>query len=369
MNLTYLIRKILREFKGYTSEIHTVKLTDKLGLKKDDIIKLDANENLFLDQQWIKRMIIEAAEEASVSVYTDTACTDLREAIGKFHGLKSEEIVVGSGADGIVDNITKLFLEPGAEALVLEPTYSIYKLFIRVMGAKYTPVLLNNDFSLNAEKVLRNISQKTKIIFLCSPNNPTGNQFSLDDILTIIEESGKIVVLDEAYADFGKYSLLKAVREYNNLIIVRTFSKAFGLASLRIGYAVTNEELSNLMLQVAFPYPVNIIGQHLVPKLFQHIEVIFNTIKQIKVQREILLRELQDIEGIEPYNSDANFILFRVTKEGLDCKEVHQKLLEQGIIVRDRSSLPMLDNCLRVTVPPETKRQRFVSVLKNIVEK
>jgi len=360
-----LIREVLKEFKGYTSEIHTVKLTEELGVSEERILKLDGNENLFIDQSWIKSLLKKAVEDAYVSLYTDTACSDLRETIAKFYGLKSTEVVVGGGADGVIDNIVKLFIDARSEGIVIEPTYSVYKLLIRTMGGYYKPILLDQEFNLNPEDVLSNISEETKIIFLCSPNNPTGNQFPLDNILHIIEESGRIVVIDEAYSDFGKYSILKLIRKYPNLIIVRTFSKAFGLASLRIGYALTNEELANLMLQVAFPYPVNIIGQKLIPYIFRNIDVVLDAVKKIREHRETLYQRLQEIKGIKPYMSDANFILFRIIKEGLNAKKVHRRLLDRGIIVRDRSSLPLLDNCLRVTVPPKDKMEVFLSALED----
>ncbi len=355
-----LTRALLKEFEKYTSEVHFKKITSPSGR----VLKLDGNENLFLNYKYINRIIRDSLNEIETNIYTDTLCQDLREAIGKHFHLPADYILVGNGADGVIDTIVKTFLEPGRKAVVVEPTYSIYKFFIKIMGAVYIPTLLEDDFSIISEKITATCDNETKLIFICSPNNPTGNQFPYDEVINIIKNSDSIIIVDEAYAEFGNYSLIPALRKYSNLIILKTMSKAYGLASLRAGYCLANPEIIEELLKISPPYPVNIIAQKIIPKIFTHVKLILNTVNMIQKQRSKMIKQLNNINGVKAYPSDANFILFRIKDKKLTGDIIHEKLLKKGVILRNRGSLPKLENCLRVTVCPPEESEIFIDALK-----
>jgi len=358
--ISKLTRKLLRDFEKYTGEVHFKKIISP----SSKVLKLDGNENLFLNPNYINRVIRESLREIETNIYTDTLCEDLRESIARHFNIASEYVMVGNGADGVIDTIVKTFLEPGVKALVLEPTYSIYKFFIKIMGAEYVPVLLDNGFSINSDRILKLSDEKTSLVFICSPNNPTGNQFEYNELRNLLENSNSLIILDEAYAEFGRYSLIPALRKFPNLIIIKTMSKAYGLASLRAGYCLANPEIINQLLKVAPPYPVNIIAQKIIPKLLAQTSVIMKSINKIKNQRAKLIKQLNNISGVEAYPSEANFILFRIVDKKFSGDLIHEKLLKKGIILRNRGSLPLLENCLRVTVCPPPDCDSFVNALQ-----
>ncbi|WEU39924.1 MAG: histidinol-phosphate transaminase [Candidatus Odinarchaeum yellowstonii] len=355
-----LARSLLKEFEKYTSEVHFKKITGVSGR----VLKLDGNENLFLNYKFINRIIRDSLSEIEANLYTDTLCQDLREALARHFHLPAEYVMVGNGADGVIDAIVKTFLEPGVSAVVVEPTYSIYKFFIKIMGAIYKPVLLEDNFSLVPEKIINACDEATKLIFMCSPNNPTGNQFQYEQVVSLLENSNNILVLDEAYAEFGNYSLIPALRKYSNLIILKTMSKAYGLASLRAGYCLANPEIIEELLKVSPPYPVNIVAQKIIPKILTQVNLILNAVNKIRKQRSRMFKQLNDINGVEAYPSDANFILFRIIDRKLTGNKVHESLLKKGVVVRNRGSLPKLENCLRVTVCPALEGEIFIEALK-----
>jgi histidinol-phosphate aminotransferase len=365
MRKNLMRRKTLEDFKQYTAEVHFNKI--RYDEKFKQILKLDGNENLFISPKYINTLIKSTLEEIKANLYTDTTCEDLREAIAKHFSFKMENVMVGNGADGILDTIVKTYLDHNLESIVVEPTYSIYKFFINIMGAKYKPVLLNNNFTLNTENIIKAITKKTRIIFFGSPNNPTGNQFDYYKVIEILNKSNCIIVVDEAYAEYGKYSLIPALRNYNNLIIVKTMSKAYGLASLRAGYCISNLEIIKEMLKITPPYPVNIVAQKIIPKILSKKEIILKIVNNVKKERKYLIYELAKFDNLEPYQSDSNFILFRVKDKSIDAYDLHKKLLEKGVIVRNRSTLPLLDNCLRITIGPREINDAFLKRLTDVL--
>ena len=245
----------------------------------------------------------------------------------------------------------------------------MFKFYTSINGGKFVSVLLNNDFTLNVNKILEKVkSEKLKLLFITSPNNPTGNQFLKQEIENIIQESENcVVVLDEAYADFADYSLMHLVTEFDNLIVTRSFSKVFGMAGLRVGYLVTNEKISDYFLRVKSPYNVNFIGYFMIPKILTNWNIIEEAISKIKEEREVLYNELKKINGImKAYESKANFILIKLTDE-YNALEVQEKLMSRGIIVRYRGALPLLENCLRISVGTRDMNQQVLFNLKQIL--
>ena len=281
MKIEQLISKNLKNYIKYTAGASVADLKDRLNLDDQAIIKLDANENVFIEPDWIRERIIEAIQSCTVTQYPDILYTDARIALGNYLGIKPEQILLGNGSDDVLDVIAHAFLDNTSELISAEPTFLMYEFFTKILGAKYVITLIDEDFDINAEKILANINNKTKVILLASPNNPTGNQFSTERLKTIVESTDRIIVIDEAYVDFADYHLLDWIKKYDNLIITRTFSKAWGLAGLRVGYAVSNPEMIQFLKNVQKPYTLNIIGQAIIPVVIKSIRYIDETIETI----------------------------------------------------------------------------------------
>ncbi|MFX0136775.1 MAG: pyridoxal phosphate-dependent aminotransferase, partial [Candidatus Hodarchaeota archaeon] len=242
-----------------------------------------------------------------------------------------------------------------------------YKFFTDVLGAKYSYVLLNDDFSLNVERLLSKVSNNTKLMILASPNNPTGNTFQTNKIKYLIENFDGIFILDEAYAAYSDVSLIDWIHKYNNLIITRTFSKSLGLAGLRVGIMALNKELADILRPIQIPYSLNIVAQYLVPQLLKEKEYFLKKIEEVKKEREWLFSKLTEIKELKVYPSKTNFILARVLKDGLNAKKVCEELIKGGIIIRDRSKVPLLSNCIRITVGTREINLNLLKQLKRIL--
>jgi histidinol-phosphate aminotransferase len=225
---------------------------------------------------------------------------------------------------------------------------------------------LREDFSLNVEGILESSKGNKGICFICSPNNPTGNQFELEDVRAIIESFPGLVLVDEAYVEFAKNSLTKLVKKYKNLIVTRTFSKAFGLAGVRIGYALSNSEISTAIFEYAqLPYSLNCIGLRLALKVLEMVDRFKKSIDGLKEEREKLMGRLNSIKGVRAFKSDANFILFQVMKP---YEKVFNDLFDKGVLVRKIGKVLNLEGCLRVTVGLPYMNDRFIEALTSISE-
>ena len=246
------LKKILEEsqnLSGYDLGETIESLARKLDRKPSEITKLNSNENFFLPLGFLRGLLKEVAEEVDPRLYPGEETSELRKALAKHVGASPEEIVIGTGGDQLIDLVSRMTLRYGDEALSIAPTFSIYEQCTKIQRAVYKSVPLKNDFSLDTEEILSSVTARTKLLFLCSPNNPTANQFDRQDIERLIQDFVGLVIIDEAYADFAEYSIVDLVEEFENIIVLRTFSKAFGLAGLRLGYAVTNSKLAALVLE------------------------------------------------------------------------------------------------------------------------
>jgi histidinol-phosphate aminotransferase len=227
-------------------------------------------------------------------------------------------------------------------------------------------VPLLKDFELDVERLIDTFTSETKLLYLCSPNNPTGNQFKMDDIKNLTEEFPGIVIVDEAYAEYADYSIVPFVDKHENLIVLRTFSKAFGLAGLRLGYAVTNAGLAKTLAEkTPMPFPVSTVTLSMGRKLLENFTVVEKAIKALKMERETLIKRLNGIKGTKAFDSKANFVLFNT---GKPADEVYQNLLKRGIIIKKYGKLLHLENCLRTTVGLPQMNAKLLEALKEIVE-
>jgi histidinol-phosphate aminotransferase len=325
--------------------------------------RMSLNENLLVDKSFSSAILQEAARRVDARLYPTAKGADALKAISENLGLWEDQIIVGSGSDEILDLIAKVFVGSG-EALILDPTFEMYRLYAGLVRGSCRSVMMTEDFRLNAQDVLGAITDKTKVIFLCSPNNPTGKQFSREDVLKVINESERLVVLDEAYVDFAPYSLTHEAAKYNNLLVLRTFSKAFGLAGLRIGYATGDSEIIDWLRAAEGPFSVNSIAQEACRLILENRRVYASFINKTLEERKYLMAELQTLNGIKAFESDANFVLFKVFGEKGASAEVCKRLKVANIDIRDRGDLPMLSNCMRVTVSDRDSNMKFVRELE-----
>jgi histidinol-phosphate aminotransferase len=324
--------------------------------------RMSMNENYVVDKSFSSTLLHEVASCVDMRRYPKAKGGSALKAISEDLGLWEDQVVVGNGSDELLDLVAKVFVG-GGEALIVEPTFEMYKLYVGLARGSPKPVLLREDFGLEPEDVLGAIGDRTKVIFICSPNNPTGKQYGREAVLKIVEESGKLVVLDEAYADFAPESLVRDAPKYPNLLVLRSFSKAYGLAGLRIGYGTGDSEIIDWMRAAQSPFSVNSIAQVTCKLVLENKRIYNSFIMRVMEERKYLQAELQMINGVVPYDSDANFILFRLMGD-MRSSQVQKRLLAAGIEVRDRGSLPMLENCLRVTVAGRETNMKFVDELE-----
>lgn len=343
----------------------TKDVANRSGKKPSEILKLNANENFFIPLGFLRNLLKEAADQTDLRIYPGEEATDLKDALSKYLRVLSEEVMIGNGSDQLIDLISRAILRPGDDALSFTPTFSMYQRCVRIQGATYSAIPLGQDFSLNAEKLLASIKPKTKLLFLCSPNNPTANKLGLETIRHVADNFRGLVIVDEAYADFSGETAVPLLEELRNLIIVRTFSKAFGVAGLRLGYAVADRDLSSAITErFQLPYNVSTIALRIALKILERIEVINSAIRKLKAERRRLIGKMNHIDGIHAFDSDTNFVLYKSERSSDD---VYKALLERGVIVKNLGQVLDFVNCMRVTVAPSPMLKRFINALKEVV--
>lgn len=356
--------KKLQEIESYTIGESTEKLARRLGLLPAEIVKLNFNENLFLPKKDLTEIIKLVADECDLRIYPQEEQNKLKESISKQLKVPFDSIVVGNASDELIDRISRLFLEKGEIAVSIAPTFPVFKYCAKRQGANYLTIPLLDNFKLNIKQLLASFSTKTSLLYLCSPNNPTGNQFNKTEIETLINKFPGIVVLDEAYAEYAQYSLVSKVNDFENLIILRTFSKAFGLAALRLGYAVTNSKLSNILTEKSpLPFPVSSFTLNMGQKLLENYSIVSKSVAELIIEREKLIKRLNQINGIKAFNSQANFVLFAADKP---YEMVYQALLNKGLLIKKIGKISHLDNCLRTTVGLPWMNEKLIENLRKI---
>ncbi|MDR1437124.1 MAG: histidinol-phosphate transaminase [Candidatus Symbiothrix sp.] len=343
MNLETSVRKNIYNLKPYSCA--------RDEFKGNASVYMDANENPY---------------NRPYNRYPDPLQTALKEKIARIKNVPPARMMVGNGSDECIDLIFRVFCEPKKDAVAaIDPTYGMYKVCADINNVKYKKVSLDKNFQPDAEKLLAETDEQTKAIFLCSPNNPSGNLLNRVEIRKIIENFDGIVVIDEAYIDFSSEpSWLNELDKYPNLIVLQTFSKAWGLASVRCGMAFASEEIIALFNKVKYPYNVNQLTQRYVTGQLAEGENFKNEwVKMILDEKESLIQALQALDCVKKvYPSDANFLLVKVK----DAKEIYRQLVEKGIVVRDRSSIALCNNCLRITIGTKKENRTLTEALKNI---
>jgi histidinol-phosphate aminotransferase len=362
MKIKDMVQKEVRDLSCY--EVKTI-----LGQKNQEkIVKMNLNENFAMPNKTIQKLLLDACRSIDVRAYPPPRGSLAIKAISSFLGFSESEVSVANGADEIMDLLMKVFVRKGSKVMVVEPSFPMYTFFAQLYGGSAVPVLLRPDFSLDVDAILKKADKDTRLLFVCSPNNPTGNQFREADIKRLLQEFKGVVVVDEAYVDFAQGSVINWVRKYDNLAVLRSFSKAFGLAGLRLGYLVSNESIVEYVQRVVGPFNVNSVTQQTIALALEKWSYFEQQIKLVVNEREWLMKNMRQLDGVNPYPSDANFILFKVAKDDLTSAIVVERMENRNVLVKDRGHLPLLENCIRVTVGTRSMNQAFLSALKESLE-
>lgn len=347
-NVDELVRPNIRKLVPYRSA-------------RDDFkegVLLDANENPFKDP---------AKSDYGLNRYPDPHHSSLKEKLAPIKGVQPENIFLGVGSDEAIDLVFRVFCRPGVDNVIITPpTYGMYKVSATINDVEARSVLLTPSCELDAAAVLKEVNTNTKAIFLCSPNNPTGNDLATEEIEKILVSFKGIVILDEAYIDFaGRESWNQRLAEFPNLLVLQTFSKAFGLAGLRVGMAFANPSIISWFMRVKSPYNLNKISLQLAEKALENASEVEENVAILLAERDRLVAYLQNHSAVQKcWASDANFLLFRVPK----AKEVYQDLAKLGIIIRYRGNEPHCENSLRLTVGTKVENNQFITAFEQCLK-
>ncbi len=357
MGIEKLIRPDLVAFGGYSARISPDTLEGKVEVPVEGIIKMDANESPYGCSPRVERALATCPD---FGVYPDSDQTELRKLLAGYSGVGPEYIVAGNGSAQLIDIILRLFVQPGEEVINCVPTFPMFRFCTIMCGGKLVEVPRDENFDVNVEAVKAAISKKTKVIFLANPNNPTGNIMKRKDLLEIVG-TGVPVVADEAYYEFSGETVVPLVSQYENLMVLRTFSKFAGLAGLRIGYGIFPPRTAAYLMAIKIPYSVNVAAQVAVRESLKDIDYLMGRVKAIIAERERLFEELKKLKFLKPYPSQGNYILCAVTNG--KASELCQKLQDKGILVRYFAT-PLLQNFFRITVGKPEHTDALIKVLK-----
>lgn len=340
-----LVRPTIKTLKPYSSA--------RDEFQGEASVFLDANENSF-----------GSPLSDFYNRYPDPLQRGLKEKISRIKGLPPQNIFLGNGSDEAIDLLFRIFCEPAKDSVIIcPPTYGMYEVCANINNVTTFSVPLLPSFDLDVEKILEAINPSVKLLFICSPNNPTANSFHSDDVELLIQKFNGIVVVDEAYINYSRQkSAIRWLTEYDNLVVLQTFSKAWGLAALRLGMAFASETIIGYFNKVKPPYNVNFATQQLALKALDNITWVNEHIRETVALREQLIEELHQIIFIQKiYPSDANFVLVQVK----DASSIYKFLAGRGVIVRDRSKVQLCENCLRITVGTSDENAALISLLKS----
>ena len=315
---------------------------------KEAHVFLDANENPY---------------NTPYNRYPDPLQREVKSALKKVKGVPEEMIFLGNGSDEAIDLAYRVFCNPGRDNVVaIAPTYGMYQVCADINDVEYRTVLLDENFDFQAEKLLAACDANTKIIWICSPNNPTGNSLNRDEILKVIDRFEGIVIVDEAYIDFAQQlSLRQELPSHPNLIILQTMSKAWGSAAIRLGMAFASKEIVDIYNKVKYPYNVNLLTQQQALEMLKDPFEIDKYVKILLTERTRLMQAFQELPICEQiYKTDANFFLARMT----DANAIYNYLVDKGIIVRNRNKIQLCQNCLRVTIGNRTENNELLAALR-----
>ncbi|SFB29073.1 histidinol-phosphate aminotransferase [Flavobacterium swingsii] len=340
-NINNLIRENIKNMQSYSSA------RDEFKDFTHNMVYLDANENPFSN---------------GINRYPDPQQKKLKGFLSQQNKINENQILLGNGSDEVLDLLFRAFCEPNKDNVItLPPTYGMYGVLANINAIENKEVLLSKNFQPNIDEIVKNVNENTKIIFLCSPNNPTGNSFDDQAILSLLKKFNGLIVIDEAYIDFSKNdSWLQVIDDYPNLVITQTLSKAYAMAGLRVGILYASTEIISVLNKIKPPYNINNLSQESALKKLEQNTLNFQ-IKKIINERKKMFESLVSIPFVEKtYPSDANFILIKVD----DANKRYNQLIENGIVIRNRSNQALCENCLRITIGTKEENEKLITVLK-----
>ena len=343
-NINKLVRDNIKDLQPYSSA------RDEYVSDGSEMIFLDANENPY---------------ENGVNRYPDPQQRSLKSLLAKQKKVSAKNILLGNGSDEVLDLLFRAFCEPKIDNIItLPPTYGMYSVLANTNDIENRKVLLNQNFEPDVAKIADQVNDLTKIMFLCSPNNPTGNSFSEEIIETILSNFHGLVVIDEAYIDFSdKESWIQKIENYPNLVVTQTLSKAYGMAGIRLGVCYASEEIISVLNKIKPPYNVNELTQQRALERVENLEKVQKEVRDILKEREKLVVEFSKIGFVKKvYPTDANFVLVKVD----DANRRYNELLQKGIVIRNRTKQPLCENTLRFTVGTTNENVKLIEVLKTI---
>ncbi len=353
------IRPNLLGFTGYSASTSPDTLEGKLDVPLENIIKINANENPYGCSPKVLKAL---AECKHFNIYPDDGQQELRKLLAGYAGVPAARIVAGHGSNSLIDLLVRLFVGPGDEVINCIPTFDIYRFSTEICGGTVVSLKRDDNFAIDVNKVKAAINRKTRLIFLATPNNPTGNIIPRHDILEIIA-TGVPVVVDEAYYEFSGETMMPLTGKYDNLIVLRSFSKWAGLAGLRVGYGVFPPGITDFLMAIKIPHNVSVAAEVAVKESLADVKYLQEKVKAIIKERENLFSELLKISWIKPYSSRANFIYCQVLKGS--ASELHQKLQRRGILVRYFDN-PLLKNGVRISVGKPEHTDALINALREI---
>jgi len=356
-----LVRSDLASLGGYVPSKAPETVAEELGLRAEDIIKLDDNENPYGCSPRVQQAL---ANCNYLYTYPDAGQTELRQHLQEYTGVDARCIVADNGSDQLIDNVLRLFIEPGDEVINCIPTFDIFRVRTLVYGGKLVNVPRDGDFAVDVSAVKAAINKETKMIVLATPNNPTGTITPQQDILELVD-TGIPVLADEAYVEFSGETVTQFVSQYKNLMVMRTFSKWAGLAGLRIGYGIFPPKIAEYLMKLKLPYNVSVAARVAVRETLKDVDYLMGRVKAIVAERERLFGELSKLKWLKPFPSQANFIFCHVLKG--KASEIQQKLENRGILIR-YFDLPLLQNSIRISVGKPEHTDALIKALREVGE-
>ena len=344
-NINNLIREKIKSLKGYSSARDEYK-----DLTTTEMVFLDANENPF---------------ENGVNRYPDPQQNSVKELLSVIKKINKKNILLGNGSDEVLDLIFRAFCEPNKDNVItLPPTYGMYSVLANINAIENKEVLLTATYQPEVAQILKAVNQNTKILFLCSPNNPSGNSFTNEIVEELLVKFKGLVVIDEAYIDFSEEnSWLERLAQFPNLVITQTLSKAYGLAGIRLGVCYASKEIIKVLNSIKPPYNVNELTQQKAIDRLGNMEAVEKEVAEIISQRDLLIKDLKKISFVKViYPTDCNFVLVKVD----DANNRYDQLIKKGIVIRNRTTQPLCENCLRLTIGTMSENKKLIRALKEI---
>lgn len=361
-----ILRKVLERFEPYSWELSTLEIANQLGLKPDEIHRFDTNVSPYPPSEWLKELS-RTLPKLLVNEYPDTSYSETRRLLSEYLRVGPDQIIVTNGADEGLDIVAKTFIDPGSRAILSVPTYSMYRVVVETLGGVVVQIPRVRGFADDYEAMVRRASRLrgVRAVFLCNPNNPTGNLLPSHALTEILGGVECPVILDESYVEFSGGSQVDLTRRWDNLVVVRTMSKAFGLAGARVGYLVVSEATGRHLNKVRPPNSLSVISLALANIALRNIPLMASRVKAIVGERDRLTANLNALGGIQVFRSEANFFLVRFKK--ISASEAVKRLLRRGIVPRNVSDMPMLKGCLRFSVRSPSENEILLKGMREML--